>query len=196
MTGRPFLFGKLPAHGDFVARGLTADEQAAWDDWASAGLEAARAELGDAFEDAHDTAPSWRFIASDGGSWRLGALACSVDSAGRRFILVLGAADLSAAEALALGAPAAGALEGVLYEALAMRTKADDAVRAVGVALDAADETDRAAVGALAASPAAPGVWWTLGGERHPPQVVPAGPPPRDLLVQMLRSPSKLEMAT
>ena len=49
MTGRPFLFGKLPAHGDFVARGLTPDAQAAWDDWASAGLERAMSELGEAF---------------------------------------------------------------------------------------------------------------------------------------------------
>ena len=196
MTGRPFLFGKLPAHGDFVARGLGADEQTAWDDWASAELDRARSELGEAFEDAHDTAPSWRFIARDGDGWRLGALACSVDSAGRRFVLVLGVADLAPAEAVALGARAAGAVEAVLYDALALRTSADDALRALGAALDALDETDRAAVEALAPSPGGAGVWWTLGGERHPPRVVPAGSPPRDLLMQILQSSSQLEMAT
>ena len=194
MTGRPFLFGKMPAHGDFVARGLTPDEQSAWDDWASAGIERARSDFGDAFEDAHDVAPSWRFVAEHAGAWRLGALACSVDSAGRRFVLVLGLADLGAAEAMGLGVGGAGAVETVLYQALVSRTPADETLQAVAqIGLDPAD---LAATETLAPSPSGPGVWWTLGGERHPPQLLEAGEPPHDLLLQVLRSPAALEMAT
>ena len=196
MTGRAFLFGKLPAHGDFVARGLTADEQGAWDAWASAGLETARAELGDGFEDAHDAAPPWRFIAAQDDTWRVGSLACSVDSAGRRFILVLGVAGLTGAEATSLGAYGAAAIETVLYEALAMTTPADEALRAVEVAAGGLDPTDMGALRALSPSPAGRGVWWTLGGEHHAAKIVPAGDPPSDLLLQVLQSSSQLEMAT
>ena len=196
MPGRAFLFGKLPAHGDFVARGLTPDEQEAWDAWASAGLERARTELGDGFEDAHDTAPPWRFIAAHQDAWRVGSLACSVDSAGRRFVLVLGLAGLTSAEATSLGAYGAAAIETLLYEALAMTTPADEAVRAVEAAAAGLDPTDLAAVRALSPSPAGRGAWWTLGGEHHPAKVVPAGDPPGDLLLQVLQSSSQLEMAT
>ncbi|WP_454762103.1 type VI secretion system-associated protein TagF [Caulobacter segnis] len=88
-----FAFGKLPTHGDFVSRGLTANEREAWDRWASASLEAARAALGDAFENGHDTAPPVRFAfgsSAFGSGWSTGALTASIDAAGRRFIIVLG----------------------------------------------------------------------------------------------------------
>ena len=196
MTGRAFLFGKLPAHGDFVARGLTAEEEAAWDGWASAGLQRARDVLGDDFEDAHDSAPPWRFIGVHADAWRVGSLACSVDSAGRRFVLVLGLADLTAAEATSLGPHGAAWIEAVLYQALAMTTPADAALQAVDSAASALDPTDMGAVRALSPSPAGPGVWWTLGGERHPAKIVPGGDPPSDLLLQVLQSSSQLEMAT
>ena len=196
MSGRAFLFGKLPAHGDFVARGLGAGEQQAWDDWASAGLERARAELGDGFEDAHDIAPSWRFIAAHGEGWRVGSLACSIDSAGRRFILVLGVGDLATAEAVALGAAGAAAMEAVLYRALAEAAPADEVLRALQEAAEPREPTDRAAVEALSPALAGRGVWWTPGGERHPPQVIAAAEPPRDLLLRVLQSSSQLEMAT
>jgi type VI secretion system protein ImpM len=90
---RAFAFGKLPTHGDFVSRGLSSDELAAWDGWCSAGLEAARAALGAEFEVRHDAAPPFRFVFGPGpfgGGWRAGALAPSIDAAGRRFFIVLG----------------------------------------------------------------------------------------------------------
>lgn len=91
---RAFAFGKLPTHGDFVARGLTPDARDAWDAWSSAGLEAARAMLGATFEAHHDTAPPVRFTfgpGAFGSGWSTGALTASIDTAGRRFVLVLGA---------------------------------------------------------------------------------------------------------
>jgi type VI secretion system protein ImpM len=90
---RVFAFGKLPAHGDFVSRGLAADEREAWDAWSSAGLETARAALGGAFESRHDAAPPVRFAFGPGGfgpGWSTGALTPSIDATGRRFIVVLG----------------------------------------------------------------------------------------------------------
>jgi type VI secretion system ImpM family protein len=94
VTGpRAFAFGKLPTHGDFVARGLTPDAREAWDTWSSAGLEDARATLGEVFEARHDAAPPVRFTFGPGAfgpGWSTGALTASIDTAGRRFILVLG----------------------------------------------------------------------------------------------------------
>jgi type VI secretion system protein ImpM len=90
---RVFAFGKLPTHGDFVSRGLGADEREAWDAWSSAGLEAARAALGATFESRHDTAPPVRFAFGSGAfgpGWSTGALTASIDATGRRFIVVLG----------------------------------------------------------------------------------------------------------
>ncbi|WP_162252368.1 type VI secretion system-associated protein TagF [Caulobacter sp. Root655] len=89
-----FAFGKLPTHGDFVARGLSGQDRDAWDAWASTGLEEARMALGEAFETRHDAAPPVRFSFGPGlfgDGWRTGAFAPSVDSTGRRFIILLGA---------------------------------------------------------------------------------------------------------
>src|ERR1700744_5108989 len=102
-TGKPFLFGKLPAHGDFVSRGLTAPEVEAWDGWASQAMEALR-DASPAFEQAHDATPPWRFVAGPsrlGPGWRAGALAPSIDAVGRRFVVVLGVQG--ADEAFAVG---------------------------------------------------------------------------------------------
>jgi len=91
---RAFAFGKLPTHGDFVARGLSPDEREAWDAWSSASLEQARTDLGEGFEVRHDQAPPVRFVFGPGrfgAGWRAGALAPSIDAAGRRFVIVLGA---------------------------------------------------------------------------------------------------------
>jgi type VI secretion system protein ImpM len=88
-----FAFGKLPTHGDFVARGLSGSDRDAWDAWASAGLAQARTVLGADFEARHDTAPPLRFSFGPGPfgeGWRTGALAPSIDATGRRFVIVLG----------------------------------------------------------------------------------------------------------
>jgi type VI secretion system ImpM family protein len=93
MSPSAFAFGKLPTHGDFVARGLSGPDRDAWDAWASAGFARARAVLGADFEVRHDTAPPVRFSFGPGPfgqGWRTGALAPSIDAAGRRFIIVLG----------------------------------------------------------------------------------------------------------
>ena len=176
----PFLFGKLPAHGDFVQRGLGDATRDAWDAACAAMLERARADLGDAFEDAHDQAPPWRFVcgpSSLGADWRAGALAPSVDSAGRRFLLVLGLDGLSSAEAQALGHGAAVGCEAAIYQVFAEALDADGAFAAVrGLAEGlSAGETRDAELQSL---------WWALDAEGAQADQIASAELPSDLLLR------------
>ncbi|WP_431280618.1 type VI secretion system-associated protein TagF [Humitalea sp. 24SJ18S-53] len=88
------LFGKLPAHGDFVRRGLPRGFVAAWDDWLSAGIAASRGALGQAWDDAWESAPAWRFRLAPGACGpdaAVGVMVTSQDTVGRRFPLTLAA---------------------------------------------------------------------------------------------------------
>lgn len=91
------LFGKLPACGDFVMRGLLPQRQAEWDRWATSELAAAREALGAAFETAHDAAPPLAFrCAEDGGVY---VVAPSIDGVGRRFVLMAGLTEAGETDA-------------------------------------------------------------------------------------------------
>lgn len=88
------LFGKLPAHGDFVRRGLPRSFVEPWDAWLSAGVEAARAALDEGWNAAWEAAPVWRFRLSPGlcgPDAVVGVMATSQDMVGRRFPLTLAA---------------------------------------------------------------------------------------------------------
>jgi type VI secretion system ImpM family protein len=85
-----FLFGKLPAMGDFVCRNMTAAQRAAWD-----------ARCVDALADAHqrgefdalENTPPHAFLMApslEEPFWQIGCVAPSCDRAGRLFLLVLG----------------------------------------------------------------------------------------------------------
>ncbi len=80
-----WVFGKLPAHGDFVARGLAAEDRAAFDAWLSGSLLAARDHYGAEFAERFDVAQPWQ-AAGDGVA---GAIAASQDAVGRRYPVVL-----------------------------------------------------------------------------------------------------------
>lgn len=170
---RAFAFGKLPSHGDFVARGLTPDEREAWDAWSSAGLEDARAALGEAFETRHDAAPPVRFAFGPGvfgGGWSTGAMTASIDTAGRRFIVVLGA---STDVALRDRDQIAAAAENEIYRAFetgadidAMVAKAQDVFQTI----DSEDE------------PGAHGRFWRPDSSFD----ISAGQPPADLISRAL----------
>lgn len=90
---RPFLFGKLPAHGDFVSRGLSASYRMAWDIWCTEGLIRAQDMLGEAFDARHRQAGAgcyWFGPGPYGRHWRTGAMIATRDRASRPFILVMG----------------------------------------------------------------------------------------------------------
>jgi type VI secretion system protein ImpM len=88
------LFGKVPAHGDFVRRGLPSSFVTPWDEWLQAAVAAARAQLGARWEDAWDNAPAWRFALPAGACGPdavAGVMLPSQDQVGRRFPITLAA---------------------------------------------------------------------------------------------------------
>lgn len=169
------LFGKLPAHGDFVARGLGAAERDAIDGWLAASLDTARDALGAAFDDAYDSAPPWRFGAVDDDGGVAAAIAPSVDAVGRRFPIVVIRKGLPV-EAVA---SAAEECEDLLFTALGEGWTADRLVDAVG---------------SLDPPRADPWVgqarWWTLGGERFAPADMAGHRPPAILHKVLTMDPS------
>ncbi len=82
------LFGKLPAHGDFVQRNLPSDFVELWDDWLQHYIAASQEQLGEQWLDIYLTSPLWRFMFSVGtinaDAWA-GILLPSVDKIGRYF---------------------------------------------------------------------------------------------------------------
>lgn len=172
MTGA-FLFGKLPSHGDFVARGLEVGERESLDQWLAGELADARAALGEEFEERFDSAPPWRF-AWTGEEWTAGALASSVDSVGRRFPLLVGRRGLAAGSVEA----AAEVCEQAIYDAFEAGWDADRLVGALGAAEPQSSEGGRVEG------------WWTLGGEDFPPANV-AGARPAGLMQAVLGRPAR-----
>lgn len=90
------FFGKLPAHGDFIHRGLSTHCINVWDDWLQSVVGATQEQLGNNWLDVYLTSPIWRFALSpgviDGNLWA-GISLPSVDRVGRYFpFTILGSA--------------------------------------------------------------------------------------------------------
>lgn len=164
-----FLFGKLPSHGDFVSRSLSAAEKSELDLWLSGEIAEARDRLGEEFEPRFDNAPPFRFAWDDAGSWRAGAMAASMDSAGRRFPLLVGRRALGTREAAA----AAEDCEAAIYDAFARGWTADRLVEAV----------EQAPARTVDGTPASG--WWAVD-EDAAPQALVEGRRPHSLLLSML----------
>ena len=159
------VFGKMPAHGDFVSRGLTTEESDRWDNWIAGEMLAQRSVLGDAFDDRFDHAPVWRFAVPHRGTRLVGAMAPSADSVGRRFVLVAGrTADTPAV---------AAACEDLIYRAFGENWTALQLYAAV-------EDCDAADTGEPA-----PTEWWTIGNDRFP-EASRSGAMPDGLLGVML----------
>ena len=165
---RALLWGKLPAHGDFVARGLAPAARDELDEWLAASL-AARETLGMAFEDNYDEAPPWRFAWREANGWAAGAMAPSVDGVGRHYPILLALSGLDDGNVDA----ATEAVENLLYEALGGDWNADR-LHAAASALAFAPRPSAAVEG-----------WWTLGAE-HFTEARLAGARPRGLMAAML----------
>jgi protein phosphatase/serine/threonine-protein phosphatase Stp1 len=172
MTG---IYGKLPAHGDFVRRGLPQSFVAPWDAWLQQAL--ATCDVRDpAFDAVWVAFPPWRFrlpAGACGADAVAGVLIGSADAVGRRFPLTL-------AEVLSPGQPPpdAGWYAALEQAGLAGRDQGDS-VDALLAALPAA-----AAGRGFAATDdvPAPG-WWTRDGRRW---TLPALPSPAQF-VRLLR---------
>lgn len=116
------LFGKLPTHGDFVSRGLSHEGQNFWDEAISISLSLSRLRFGESFEALYGQAAPWRCLVRDAHYWLAGALAPSMDRAGRLFP-ILAARRLETHEA---GSAVAAACEDLLFEALSESWTVDD----------------------------------------------------------------------
>jgi type VI secretion system protein ImpM len=164
------IFGKLPVHGDFIARGLAPDVRDGLDDWIAASLADARDALGERFENAFDMAPPWRFARPEGDGWVAGAIAPSVDGVGRRYPILaqLGVAGIDSA------ADAAAHCEAAIYDAFEQGWDADLLHAAVQQTPAAWDDDWPGHAG-----------WWTMGSERLAPATL-AGDRPELLIRAML----------
>lgn len=160
---KAFLFGKMPAHGDFVSRGLASAERDRWDDWLTREMQAAAALHGDLFLDRYARAPVWRFVRADAA----GVLACSIDSVGRRFPLLAGRTDEASSDALA------EACEEQLYSAFQHGWTAD-------ILVDALAAIDPPASGGVV-----PDRWGTPGNDAFAENSL-SGRQPDGLLARML----------
>ncbi len=185
----PFLFGKLPAHGDFVARGLSDADRDAWDAWSTSALDALRSGAGDGFEEAHGSAPPWRFVTGGGERWIAGALAPSMDGAGRRYLLAIGLDGLDAAQAGAAGLQVAAEAETLIYEGLGQGFSADSLLELARERFAELTAAVADAARALAAPPTGAGAWWTLGSPDCAATALATGQAPADLFARTVPSP-------
>jgi type VI secretion system protein ImpM len=181
------LYGKLPAHGDFVRRALPKSFVDPWDAWLQAGIAASREALGEAWDEAWRTGPAWRFALPAGACGPeavAGVLVPSEDQVGRRFPLTLAAI-------LPPGAPATeeawfADLERLAAAGRAGEQDADALLAALPppYAAPVLDEVMAILSGADAVEPAGDDTaggdgpaerptfgWWTLGGGRLPAMV-------------------------
>ncbi len=141
----PGLYGKLPAHGDFVARGWEGAQVAALDAWLTSGLAAIRDGLDDDdFAARLTAAPLWRGYIPPGACGAEAmhlALAPSIDSAGRYFFIAAGVAG-AAAPVWATASQSSGfadAVEAATYDALGGALDADALASAIAAAAPAPD---------------------------------------------------------
>lgn len=82
------LFGKLPAHGDFIQRNLSSVFINVWDEWLQHFVAGTQEQLGENWLDIYLTSPLWRFVFSAGvideNNWT-GIMIPSIDRVGRYY---------------------------------------------------------------------------------------------------------------
>ena len=92
--GRCGFFGKVPARGDFVGRGLDDAFRTGFDTWLQRSIATSKRQLGAAWLPAYLNTPIWRFVLGPGLCGKhpsAGVMIPSVDRVGRYFPLVLAA---------------------------------------------------------------------------------------------------------
>jgi type VI secretion system ImpM family protein len=114
----PAVFGKLPAHGDFVSRGVPGAVREKLDEWLSEWLDKCRAAHGEAFAEVYETAAPWLFA----GPGAMAVLLPSMDAVGRHYPLLVMTAPTAAMQDIydaAVDALETGATSDELRAALA-----------------------------------------------------------------------------
>jgi type VI secretion system protein ImpM len=176
--GRVCWWGKLPARGDFVGRGLPARWRADWDGWLQRGLAlAATAADGGVLHDRLSNFAPWRYVAlpTRGEPW-CGLFVASHDRVGRAFPLTL-------AERMAPWmSPRENASR--LRPLLDAAWNGPDALEA---AIAALPPLHARGPGPAMPWPAAPcSLWWPLDAPDGALPLASAWPPPPPLLLRLL----------
>jgi len=125
------VYGKLPAHGDFISRNLPSAFINNLDEWLQGFIASSKEQLTDDWLDIYLTGPIWRFVFSagcaDGNAWA-GILVPSVDSVGRYFPFVIVhklLPDFNLVDVLSSQASWYNGLEEIAQEALQSEFDAD-----------------------------------------------------------------------
>lgn len=91
-TSQAGIFGKVPAHGDFIVRGFPNSFVTPWDEWLQRCVHGSQEIIGENWLNLFLNSPIWRFALTSGcvdnSTWA-GILIPSVDSVGRYFPLTL-----------------------------------------------------------------------------------------------------------
>ncbi|HEX5636709.1 MAG TPA: type VI secretion system-associated protein TagF [Gammaproteobacteria bacterium] len=131
------LFGKLPAHGDFIHRNLPSDVMNTWDEWLQHYIASSREQMGEAWLNIYLTSPVWRFVFSpgvlDNNSWA-GMMIPSVDRVGRYFpftVLTKLPAKFNPLEFLPQNGAWFDQIENVLIDALETELTVDDIMQSI-----------------------------------------------------------------
>ena len=131
------LFGKLPAHGDFIHRNLPSDVITPWDEWLQHFIASSREQMGGDWLNIYLTSPVWRFVLSEGvldnNSWS-GVMIPSVDRVGRYYpftVLTKIPAAINPLEFLPKNSSWFDQIENVLMDALETDMSADDVMQLI-----------------------------------------------------------------
>lgn len=131
------LYGKLPAHGDFIQRNLPTDFINAWDEWMQHFISASQEQMGEDWLNIYLTSPIWRFVFSPGvidvNTWA-GIMIPSVDKVGRYFPFSVVAklpAGSNPMQCIAMEDEWFSQIEGLALEALDGQTQVDDLIQSI-----------------------------------------------------------------
>lgn len=171
-------YGKLPARGDFVGRGLPARWRSDWDGWLQRGLALAATTLdGAALRERLRAFAPWRYLAlpAPGEIW-CGIMVASHDRVGRAFPLTL---------AERLPAPASpGESAARLASLLGAAEEGPEALEAAIAALPPRDGQAFQPAEAWPSHPAS--LWWPLAAAQDGIPRLAAWPPEPALLLELL----------
>jgi type VI secretion system protein ImpM len=176
--GRVSWYGKLPARGDFVGRGLPSRWRRDWDAWLQRGIALAATALDDtALRERLRAFAPWRYLAlpAPGEIW-CGIIVASHDRVGRAFPLTL-------AERLAAPAsPHESAAR--LASLLASTAEGPEALEAAIAALPPRSEQGFTPAAAWPPQPAS--LWWPLAAAHDVVPRAAGWPPEPELLLELL----------
>jgi type VI secretion system protein ImpM len=171
-------YGKLPARGDFVGRGLPPRWRNDWDGWLQRGLALAATMLDDhALRERLRTFAPWRYLALPArGEFWCGIIVASHDRVGRAFPLTL--AERFAAPA----SPNESAAR--LASLLDAAAEGPEALEAAIAALPPRSEQQTQAAESWPPQPAS--LWWPLAAAHDVAPRASAWPPEPALLLELL----------